>query len=316
MTDSVAPHENAQVRNVADRRDLSAAARRTMRHRRRQAALLTLPAWLMLTLMFAVPIAVGIYLSTRSDKIGAFVPGRGVGLDNFRRDVFDQGFISALVTTMIITLIGLAIQIPIGVGLAVLLNRNLRGTRLFRTALLLPMLLTPVAVGLMWRFMLDSDLGVVNWLLDTVGLSRVGWLGEKWAARLAIAMVDSWQSIPFVMLMVLAALSTLPEGPHEAARVDGATTWRVFRFVTLPMLKPVLYVTLMIRVVDSLKLFDIIFILTRGGPGQATQTVGLLTYNTGFNFLETGRAAALGVAVALVTLPVYLLWLRAPRATQ
>ena len=270
----------------------------------------------MLGLMFAVPIAVGIYLSTRSDKIGAFVPGRGVGLANFRRDVFDQGFVSALATTLIITLIGLAIQLPVGVGLAVLLNRRLRGTRLFRTALLLPMLLTPVAVGLMWRFMLDSDLGVVNWLLDTVGLSRVGWLGEKWAARLAIAMVDSWQSIPFVMLMVLAALSTLPEGPHEAARVDGATSWRVFRFVTLPMLKPVLYVTLMIRVVDSLKLFDIIFILTRGGPGKATQTVGLLTYNTGFNFLETGRAAALGVAVALVTLPVYLLWLRAPRATQ
>ncbi len=316
MTDSVAHRANAHVRNGADRRDLSAAARRTMRRRRQRAALLTLPSWLMLALMFAVPIAVGIYLATRSDKIGAFVPGRGVGLDNFRRDVFDQGFISALVTTLIITLIGLAIQIPIGVGLAVLLNRNLRGTRLFRTALLLPMLLTPVAVGLMWRFMLDSDLGVVNWLLDTVGLSRIGWLGEKWAARLAIAMVDSWQSIPFVMLMVLAALSTLPEGPHEAARVDGATTWRVFRFVTLPMLKPVLYVTLMIRIVDSLKLFDIIFILTRGGPGKATQTVGLLTYNTGFNFLETGRAAALGVAVALVTLPVYLLWLRAPRTTQ
>ncbi len=306
MTDSVA------IR----RHDLSVAARRTVRRRRRQATLLTFPSWLMLTLMFAIPIGVGIFLSTRNDKIGAFVPGRGVGLGNFRRDVFDDKFVSALVTTLVITAIGLAIQIPIGVGLAVLLNRNLRGTRLFRTALLLPMLLTPVAVGLMWRFMLDSDLGVVNWLLDTLGLSRVGWLGEKWAARISIAVVDSWQSIPFVMLMVLAALSTLPEEPHEAARVDGATTWRVFRFVTLPMLKPVLYITLMIRVVDSLKLFDIIFILTRGGPGEATQTVGLLTYNTGFNFLETGRAAALGVAVALVTLPVYLLWLRAPRAEQ
>jgi multiple sugar transport system permease protein len=306
MTDSVA------IR----RHDLSVAARRTVRRRRRQATLLTLPSWLMLTLMFAIPIGVGIYLSTRSDKIGSFVPGRAVGLGNFRRDVFDDKFVSALVTTLIITIIGLAIQTPIGVGLAVLLNRNLRGTRLFRTALLLPMLLTPVAVGLMWRFMLDSDLGVVNWLIDTVGLSRVGWLGEKWAARISIAIVDSWQSTPFVMLMVLAALSTLPEEPHEAARVDGATTWRVFRFVTLPMLKPVLYITLMIRVVDSLKLFDIIFILTRGGPGEATQTVGLLTYNTGFNFLETGRAAALGVAVALVTLPVYLLWLRAPRAEQ
>ncbi len=301
---------------VKDQFALSAAARRTARRRRRRAALLTLPSWVMLAALFAVPIVVGVYLSTRSDKIGSFVPGRGVGLDNFRRDVFDQGFVTALVTTLIITVIGLAIQLPVGVGLAVVLNRNLRGTRLFRTVLLLPMLLTPVAVGLMWRFMLDADLGVINWLLDSVGLSRIGWLGEKWAARVSIALVDSWQSTPFVMLMTLAALSTLPEGPHEAARVDGATTWRVFRFVTLPMLRPVLYVTLMIRLVDSLKLFDIIFILTRGAPGRATETVGLLTYNTGFNFLQTGRAAALGVAVAVLTLPVYVLWLRAQRAQQ
>ncbi len=275
--------------------------------------MLTLPSWLMLLALFAIPIIVGIYLSTRSDKIGAFVPGTGVGLDNYRRDVFDKTFVTALVTTLIITFIGLAIQLPVGIGLAVVLHRNLRGTRLFRTALLLPMLLTPVAVGLMWRFMLDADIGVVNWLLEQVGLSRIGWLGEKWAARVAIALVDSWQSIPFVMLMTLAALSALPEGPHEAARVDGASNWRVFRHVTLPMLRPVLFVTLMIRLVDSLKLFDIIFILTRGAPGNATETLGLLTYNTGFNFLQTGRAAALGVATAVITLPVYVLWLRSQR---
>lgn len=292
---------------------LSVVARRSGRLRRRRAAMLTLPSWLMLLALFAIPIIVGIYLSTRSDKIGAFVPGTGVGLDNYRRDVFDKTFVTALVTTLIITFIGLAIQLPVGIGLAVVLHRNLRGTRLFRTALLLPMLLTPVAVGLMWRFMLDADIGVVNWLLEQVGLSRIGWLGEKWAARVAIALVDSWQSIPFVMLMTLAALSALPEGPHEAARVDGASNWRVFRHVTLPMLRPVLFVTLMIRLVDSLKLFDIIFILTRGAPGNATETLGLLTYNTGFNFLQTGRAAALGVATAVITLPVYVLWLRSQR---
>ena len=307
---------SSSTQSLTDIPVLSTAARRVVRRRQRRAALLTVPSWLMLTALFAVPIVVGVYLSTRSDKIGSFVPGRGVGLDNYRRDVFDQGFVAALATTLIITLIGLAIQLPIGIGLAVVLNRNLRGTRFFRTALLLPMLLTPVAVGLMWRFMLDTDLGVINWLLDSVGLSRIGWLGEKWAARVSIALVDSWQSIPFVMLMTLAALSTLPEGPHEAARIDGASTWRVFRFVTLPMLRPVLYITLMIRLVDSLKLFDIIFILTRGAPGRATETVGLLTYNTGFNFLQTGRAAALGVAVAVLTLPVYVLWLRAQRSTR
>jgi multiple sugar transport system permease protein len=302
--------------SVSARPALSAVARRVGRRRRLRVALLTAPSWVMLALLFALPIGVGVYLSTRSDKIGGFVPGRGVGFENYRRDVLDDGFVTALVTTAVITVIGLAIQLPVGVGLAVVLNRRLRGTRIFRTVLLLPMLLTPVAVGLMWRFMLDTDLGVINWLLESVGLGKIEWLGEKWPARIAIALVDSWQSIPFVMLMTLAALSTLPEGPHEAARVDGATPWRVFRFVTLPMLRPVLYVTLMIRLVDSLKLFDIIFILTRGAPGRATETVGLMTYNTGFNFLETGRAAALGVATAILTLPVFVLWLRAQRAAR
>jgi multiple sugar transport system permease protein len=309
---TVAPERAPAKRSGGDVR----MAKRAGRRRRLHAAALTIPSWVMMLALFALPIGVGVYLSFRSDKIGSFVPGTFVGLDNYRRDVFSSVFVEALFTTAVITLIGLAIQLPIGIGLAVLLHRNLRGTWFFRTALLLPMLLTPVAVGLMWRFMLDTDLGVVNWLLQEVGLSKIGWLGEKWPARIAIALVDSWQAIPFVMLMTLAALATLPEGPQEAAQVDGAGPWATFRFVTLPGLAPVLYITLMIRLVDSLKLFDIIFILTRGAPGRSTQTVGLLTYNTGFNFLETGRAAALGVSVAIITVPVYLLWLRAQRAAR
>ncbi len=280
------------------------------------AALLTQPSWLLLIALFAVPIGVGVYLSFRSDRIGGFVPGRFVGLDNYQRDVFNDVFVEALYTTLLLTFLALLIQIPLGMGLAVVLHQNLRGTRLFRSVFLLPMLLTPIAVGLMWRFMFDIDLGVINFLLEEAHFSRIGWLGEKWAARMAIVLVDSWQTIPFVMLMTLAGLSALPDAPMEAAQVDGATALKAFVFVTLPMLRPVLYITLMIRIVDSLKLFDIIFILTRGGPGRSTQTLGLLSYNTGFNFLETGRAAAIGVAVAIITLPVYFLWLRAQRAIQ
>ncbi len=294
----------------------SAAARRIGRRRRLGAAVLTVPSWILLLALFAVPIGVGVYLSFRSDKIGGFVPGEFVGWDNYRRDVFDAIFVEALVTTLIITFMALLVQIPTGMGLAVVLHQNLRGTRLFRSVFLLPMLLTPIAVGLMWRFMFDIDLGVINWLLEQAGLSRIGWLGEKWSARVAVVIVDSWQTIPFVMLMTLAGLSALPEAPLEAAQVDGATPLKSFLFVTLPMLRPVLYVTLMIRVVDSLKLFDIIFILTRGGPGRSTQTLGLLSYNTGFNFLETGRAAAIGIAVTIITLPVYFLWMRAQKANQ
>ena len=292
----------------------SAVVTRQARRRRRSAALLTLPSWVLLLGLFAVPVGVGLYLSFRNDAIGSFVPPRFVGLENYRRDVVDTKFGVSLRTTAWIAGLGLLLQIPIGVGLALILDRNLRGSRLFRSALLIPMLLTPVAVALMWRFMLDTDLGVVNWLLHSVGLSRIGWLGEQRAALVSVVLVDSWQAIPFVMLLTLAGLAGLPESPLEAAFVDGASAWQTFWFVTLPMLRPVLYVAVMIRVIDALKLFDVIFILTRGGPGTATQTSGLLAYNTGFNFLQTGRAAAIGVVLTLLTLPVYLLWVRASRA--
>jgi multiple sugar transport system permease protein len=301
---------------VGAQRPPSRAVTRLDRRRRWSAALLTLPSWALIIALFAIPVGVGVYLSFRSDKIGSFIPGVFVGLDNYRRDVFDDVFVEALYTTLLLTVMALAIQVPVGVGLALVLHQNLRGSRLFRSTLLLPMLLTPIAVGLMWRFMFDIDVGVINWLLEQVGLSRIGWLGEKWSARVAIVLVDSWQTIPFVMLMTLAGLAALPEAPQEAARVDGATPWKSFWFVTLPMLRPVLFVMLMIRIVDSLKLFDIIFILTRGGPARSTQTLGLLAYNTGFNFLETGRASAIGVAVAVITIPVYLLWIRAQRAAR
>jgi multiple sugar transport system permease protein len=206
------------------------------------------------------------------------------------------------------------VQLPIGVGLAVILDRNLRGTQLFRTVLIIPMLLTPVAVGLMWRFMFDTDLGVINWALSALGLDGPNWLGARWPAIWAVVIVDSWQSIPFIMLIVLAGLAGLPKGPREAAAIDGANGLQIFFFVTLPALGPVILVILLIRVIDSLKMFDIIFILTtRGGPGTATQTLGMLIYNTGFGFFQTSRAAALGVLMVLMVLPVYWLWRRTAR---
>ena len=277
------------------------------------AAAFTLPAWILLLALFGIPIAVGVYLSTRNATIGSFAPARSVGLANYRRDVANATFREAVRTTILIAGFGLAVQMPMGLGLAVVLHRNLRATRLFRSVLLLPMLLTPVAIGLMWRFILDTDLGVANWLLRSLGLGGFDWFGNRHAAVAAIVIVDSWQSIPFVMLLVLAGLSGLPVEPFEAARMDGAGSWRLLRSLTIPMLRRVLLVILLIRLIDVLKLFDLIFILTRGGPGTATQTVGLLNYNTGFNFLQTSRAAAIGVSVTILTIPLFLLWRLASR---
>jgi multiple sugar transport system permease protein len=283
----------------------------------REALLFALPAWLILLAVFLLPSLVTVYLSVRDEQIGSFLPPEFVGLENFRTELGNPVFWQALLTTLTIMGLGLAVQMPLGLGLALLLHRQLAGTRLFRSALLVPMLLTPVAVGLMWRFMFDTDLGVVNWLLGTAGIEGVNWLGSRWPALWAVTIVDSWQSIPFVMLMLLAGLGGLPQEPTEAAKLDGANPWQLLVHVTLPMLRPVLLVVLTIRVIDIFKIFDVIFILTqRGGPGTATQTLGLLTYNTGFIFLATSRAAALGVVLVAMCAPLYLLWRKAAEASR
>jgi len=280
----------------------------------RLAQILVTPVWIFILVVFALPLIGAVYLSFRNETLGGFVPPRFIGFENYSGALADPRFWESIRTTILLATLGIVIQLPAGIGLAVLLNRNLRGVQLFRTILIIPMLLTPVAVGLMWRFMFDTDLGVINWAISMVGIDAPGWLGARWPAIWAIVIVDSWQSIPFIMLVVLAGLVGLPKGPQEAARMDGANALQVFLYVTLPSLTPVILVALMIRIIDSIKLFDIIFIVTtKGGPGTATQTLGLLIYNTGFGFFQTSRAAALGVLMVLMVLPVYWLWRRAVR---
>ncbi|MFN0114237.1 MAG: carbohydrate ABC transporter permease [Paracoccaceae bacterium] len=278
----------------------------------RLAGRLVAPSWYLILAVFALPILGALWLSFRNETLGAFAAPKFIGLDNYAGALADPRFWESIRTTIWLTMLGLLVQMPIGIGLAVILDRNLRGTQVFRTILIIPMLLTPVAVGLMWRFMFDTDLGVINWALAGMGLDGPNWLGARWPAIWAVVIVDSWQSIPFIMLIVLAGLAGLPKGPREAAEIDGARAWQVFAHVTLPALGPVILVTLMIRIIDSLKMFDIIFIVTtRGGPGTATQTLGMLIYNTGFGFFQTSRAAALGILMVLMVLPVYWLWRRA-----
>jgi multiple sugar transport system permease protein len=283
----------------------------------RLAEAMVIPSWILIVAVFALPILGAIYLSFRNETLGGFAAARFIGFDNYRSAFADPRFWESIRVTVTIMILGLLIQLPIGVGLAVLLERPLRGIKAIRTALIVPMLLTPVAVGLMWRFMFDTDLGVINWFLDQTGLGAPNWLGARWPALFAVTIVDSWQSIPFVMLITLAGLAGLPRGPREAAAIDGANPLQVFFYVTLPSLGPVLLVVLIIRIIDAFKLFDIIFIVThRGGPGTATQTLGMLTYNTGFIFFQTSRAAALGILLVILVSPIYYLWRRAARSVQ
>ena len=282
----------------------------------RPVAQLTIPTWIFLALAVLIPFFYGVYISFLNINLASFLPPSFVGFDNYQTVLAASETWSTLRITLIITFIGLLTQIPIGILLALVLHENLRGTKIFRSILITPMLLTPVAVGLTYRFMFDTDLGVINWALGSIGIEKVNWLGSQTSALFAIIIVDSWQSIPFVMLLVLAALTAISPSLYEAARVDGASASQIFRRITLPLITPTLLVITMIKIMDFLKLFDTLFILTRGGPGNATTTLGLWTYKTGFVFLEFSRAAALGVIITIITLPVYFLWRRASRGVR
>ena len=282
----------------------------------RPVAQLTIPTWIFLALVVLIPFFYGVYISFLNINLASFLPPSFVGFDNYQNVLAASETWSTLRITLIITFIGLLTQIPIGILLALVLHENLRGTKIFRSILITPMLLTPVAVGLTYRFMFDTDLGVINWALGSIGIEKVNWLGSQTSALFAIIIVDSWQSIPFVMLLVLAALTAISPSLYEAARVDGASASQIFRRITLPLITPTLLVITMIKIMDFLKLFDTLFILTRGGPGNATTTLGLWTYKTGFVFLEFSRAAALGVMITIITLPVYFLWRRASKGVR
>ena len=269
-----------------------------------------IPAWLLLVAVALVPLLYSLagsftnasLLNTQSDF---------VGLDNYLQLFRDSRFFDSLLNTLLISVLSILVQMPIGFGLAVLLNRQLKGTAFFRTSLIMPILLTPVAVGLMWRLMMNVDNGVIAGTLRMFGLAPIDWLGDRAVAVWSIVLVDSWQNIPFVMLLILAGLQNLPDGPIEAARVDGAGNFRLYRHIILPILSPVVLVVLMIRIVESIKLFDIIYILTGGGPGTATQNISLLDFRFGFTFMQSSLAAALGILIAIGMMPIYRLWKRA-----
>jgi len=276
----------------------------------------TAPTWILLSLTILIPLIYGIYLSFLNVNLSSFAPTKFIGLDNYRLALSAPETYSTLVTTIQLMVIGLLVQIPLGIFLAIVLHQNLSGSKFFRSVLIGPMLLTPVAVGLIFRFMFDTDIGIINWALSQFGSDGYNWLGARTSALIAIVIVDSWQSVPFVMLLTVAALATIPTSIYEAALVDGANKFQVFFRITLPLIIPTLLVLTMIKIMDFLKLFDTLFILTRGGPGNDTTTLGLWTYKTGFVFLEMSRAAALGVIILIITMPVYILWRKSAKSVR
>ncbi len=230
---------------------------------------------------------------------GGFTPA------HYARLLEDRFFLIAVWQTLLYTGVALALELALGLGLALLVDSLPRGRGLFRAGLLAPMLLPPVVAAVVWRLIYNPQFGVLNGTLRSLGVDTSGlvWTSGESSALLSVILVDVWEWTPFLFLLLTAGLQAVPQEPIEAARIDGASSWRVFRDVTLPLLKPTLLVAVLLRAMDLMRIFDQIFILTRGGPGFATETVSLYIYRTAFRFFNFGYAAAMSfVCLVLATL--------------
>lgn len=219
------------------------------------------------------------------------------GLQNYRNVLHDSTFWTAIATTVKYVAIAVAIETLLGLGLALLVAREIRFGKLIRVGLILPMTIAPVVVGVIWRLMYASDIGVVNPIFSSLGFGNPDVLAHEGSAFIGVVAVDVWEWTPLLFLIILAGLQSLPQEPLEAARVDGAGPLRTFFDHTLPLLLPVLLVGVVLRLIDAVGTFDQIYVLTQGGPGVATQLISTYAYNTAFQFTQYGQAAAMLVAL-------------------
>jgi multiple sugar transport system permease protein len=238
------------------------------------------------------PLGYMVYGSFREwDPSQALHESTFVGLANYTTLWHDPNFRESLTVTLKFAFCVVSVEMLIGVGLALLLDRKLRGMSILRTLFILPMMIAPVVVGLIWRYMYHPTVGVFNRSLEAGGLSGVDWLGQH--ALLSVIIADIWQWTPFIFILSLAALQSLPRSALEASRIDGATGWQQIIHIKLPLMMPVLIVTCLLRLIDAFKVLEVILVMTEGGPGLSTEILALRISRTATEFRELGVAAAM-----------------------
>jgi multiple sugar transport system permease protein len=224
-----------------------------------------------------------------------------IGLGNFARMFTDPELLTSAKNTLVFTGSAVAIEFALGLGLALLFERYVRRLNFLKTILMMPMMLPPIAVAITWKLIYQPQFGVLNEIVYDLGLPIQAWAGDAWLAMPCIIAADVWEWTPFIFLLMLAGLSSLPDEPYEAAQVDGASSWRQFWDLTLPFLKPVISIALLLRIMDALRLFDLVFILTGGGPANATETLSFYIYKVALRFADFGYAAAISLTVLFIT---------------
>ncbi|MGC4152219.1 MAG: sugar ABC transporter permease [Propionicimonas sp.] len=269
------------------------------------------PALILVLLLLAFPVGFTLYMSVHTWS-GGRRPPQFVGLDNFARSLADERFWASLWHTVGFVSLSVGAQVLLGLAAALIFHQKFFGRGAVRAFYLFPMIATPTAIALVWKMMFDPTLGVLSYLSQSAGGPPITWTSDPQLVIPALAMVDTWQWTPLVMLIILSGLSALPQEPYEAARVDGSGALQTLWYITLPMLTPTILTAAMFRLIDCIKTFDIIMIITAGGPGFASETLNLYAFNTSLSFLNFGYGSALLVWLTVIVFGVALMisWLR------
>jgi multiple sugar transport system permease protein len=296
------------------RTEAMASTKRATKARRNLAPYLFMaPALVVLLFVVAIPIVYAFVQSFYNYRwnVPTF-PVKFVGLDNYLNIFEDEDLLGSVVWTFSFTAVAVSCELIYGLGLALLLNSKRLGRlrALMRGVFLIPLMISGVVSGFMWRMLFDPEYGPMNHLLSLVGVGTVHWFTDITPTRLVVILNDMWLATPFVMLVLLAGMQTIPEELYEAGSIDGASQWALFRHITLPLLRYPIMVVIIIRVMDALRAFDMIFMLTRGGPGTSTTTIMLFDYRYAFQFFQMGRATAVSFAFFIVICLITLVSMR------
>lgn len=289
----------------------SASSQVFFRREKRLAALFVAPAVAAIVAVAIFPILSALWLSLNR-KMLIFNISKFVGLDNYLFLMKDPRFWNALANTAYFTLASVALEVLLGLAVAMALNRAFKGRNLVRAAVLLPWAIPTVVSARMWEWIYSPDLGILNYLLKSLGVAAgdINWLGDGFLAMHAAIMVDVWKTTPFAALLIYAGLQVIPDELYKAAKVDGADWARRFWHVTLPLLKPVILITLLFRTLDAFRIFDAIYVLTNGGPANTTETLSIYSYKLLFQTLQFGYGSAVAVVTFLCVMAISFFYIR------
>jgi multiple sugar transport system permease protein len=273
-----------------------------------------IPAGLVIAAVVVFPWLFTLYTSVLEYEPGS--PPSFIGLRNFVTLFSDAEFEWSLLRTLYFGALSVVAPLVLGVLAALCFKQRFPLRGLARSIFILPMMATPVAIALVWTMMFNPQFGVLNYLLTSIGLPRAAWVYSADSVIPTLAMVETWQWTPLVMLIVLGGLASLPTEPYEAAAIDGASLWQVFRHITLPLILPFVIVAAILRCIEALKAFDLIYVITQGGPGSASETLNIFLYQTAFVNYHIGYASAVVLVFFLVIVVICLMWLRLRQMAQ